>query len=192
MPFVAVPPEQNTAEPAAADRGVRFRVVVERAVLEQPGNIEDTIDSVRRGIEVRVVEELPMKLMIADSEMALVPVTAEAGGEPSAVLLHRSGLLTAIEALFEAVWARAQPLELPAAHGPQRDVETDPNGLTELDRRVLGLLVAGLSDHAVSTQLDISTRTFQRRLRHLMDIAGVRTRMQLGWHAAKSGWLTPA
>ena len=40
-PFVAVPPGENAAEPAAADRGVRIRAVLERAVLDEPGAIEE-------------------------------------------------------------------------------------------------------------------------------------------------------
>jgi hypothetical protein len=32
-------------------------------------------------------------------------------------------------------------------------------------------------------------RTVQRRVRHLMDVAKVETRMQLGFHAARRGWL---
>lgn len=190
MPFIAVPPGQNPAEPAAVDRGVHFRVVVDRSVLEHPDIVEETIDSLHRGVEVRVADELPIKLVIADADLALLPVGAESGGEPGAVLLHRSGLLTAIEALFEAVWARAHPLELLKTDGPAGIAEIDLHGLTALDRRIVALLVAGLSDQAVSTQLDLSMRTLQRRMRHLMDIAGVRTRMQLGWYAARNGWGT--
>jgi len=52
----------------------------------------------------------------------------------------------------------------------------------------LGLLLAGLTDQAVASQLDLSLRTVQRRLRHLQDVAGVKTRMQLGWYAAQHGW----
>jgi len=192
-PFIAVPPGQNPAEPAAVDRGVRFRVVLERAVLEQPGVIDETVDSLSRGVGVRVADQLPIKFIIADTDLALVPVAVEASGEPGAVLLHRSGLLTAIEALFETVWARAHPLELlTAAAGSAQIAEIDKHGLLDLDRKIVALLLAGLSDQAVSTQLDLSMRTLQRRLRHLMDIAGVRTRMQLGWYAAENGWFKPA
>jgi hypothetical protein len=35
-PFVAVPPGQNAAEPAAADRGIRIRAVLERASSTSP------------------------------------------------------------------------------------------------------------------------------------------------------------
>ncbi|MEV0724453.1 hypothetical protein AB0I37_16955 [Micromonospora purpureochromogenes] len=38
-------------------------------------------------------------------------------------------------------------------------------------------------------QLDLSLRTLQRRLRHLMDTAGVRTRMRLSWYGVQNGWV---
>ena len=191
-PFVAVPPGENPAEPAAVDRGVRFRAVWSGRCWSSRAVIDETVDSLVRGVELRVADELPMKLVIADSDLALVPAAAEASDEPGAVLLHRSGLLTAMEALFEAIWSRAHPLELSTVAGRARLVELDQDGLTDLDRTIVALLVAGLSDQAVATQLDLSMRTLQRRLRHLMDVAGVRTRMQLGWHAAEHGWVTSA
>ena len=54
--------------------------------------------------------------------------------------------------------------------------------------RSSALMLAGLTDQAVATQLDLSLRTVQRRLRHLQDLSGVKSRMQLGWHAARHDW----
>jgi DNA-binding NarL/FixJ family response regulator len=82
------------------------------------------------------------------------------------------------------VWQHAYPLELTG----DGLVERDGGGPTELDRKILALLLAGLTDQAVATQLDLSLRTLQRRVRHLLDLAGVESRMQLGWHAARHGW----
>ncbi|TMR31069.1 transcriptional regulator TrmB [Nonomuraea zeae] len=185
VPFVAVSPSDNTAENQGVERGVAYRVVVEREMLATPGVAAGTIDSVRRGVQVRVADKLPIKLMMADGELALVPLTTEPGGEPAAVLLHRSGLLAAVEALFEAVWLRAYPLRVDGADALEEHPEA---AVTELDRKILALLLAGLTDEAVAGQLDLSLRTLQRRLRALMDLAGVRTRVQLGWHAARHDW----
>jgi DNA-binding NarL/FixJ family response regulator len=63
-----------------------------------------------------------------------------------------------------------------------------PGAIEPLDLKILALLFAGLTDRAVATQLDISMRTVARRVRHLMDLAGVQTRLQLGRHAALAGW----
>jgi sugar-specific transcriptional regulator TrmB/DNA-binding CsgD family transcriptional regulator len=187
-PFVAVPPGENAGEDAAVDRGVAVRVVLDRAALAVPGVLDETVVSLRNGVQVRVAEQLPMKLVLADADIGLVPLAAEAGGEPGAVLLHRSGLLAALDALFETVWQRAYPLDLSTVGDDRPVTEREPDGPTALDRKVLALLLSGLSDQAVATQLSLSLRTLQRRLRHLMDLAGVDNRMQLGWHAARHDW----
>ncbi|MFG3702686.1 transcriptional regulator TrmB [Micromonospora sp. NPDC047620] len=188
-PAVAVPVGANSAEAQMVAQGVRYRVVIERAVLAEPGGVAETVDSLRRGVEVRVAESLPIKLVLADAELGLVPLTVAPGDEPGAVLLHRAGLLTAMHALFELVWRYAYPLGISAfgdltedAHGEHADIPTG------LDRRILALLLAGLTDQAVATQLDISLRTLQRRLRHLMDLAGAQSRMQLAWYAVLHNW----
>ncbi|MBV1848884.1 helix-turn-helix domain-containing protein [Catellatospora tritici] len=189
-PFVAVPPEQNTAEPEAIGRGVRFRAVLDRAVLAEPGIVTDAVTSLRNGVQLRVADHLPMKLVLADADLGLVPLAVTPAGEPGAVLLHRSGVLDALDALFETVWRSAHPLELV---GTGADAETAAElgapGPTDLDRRILALLLAGVTDQTVATQLGLSPRTLHRRLRHLMDIAGVQTRMQLGGHATRQGWV---
>ncbi|MEU5949799.1 helix-turn-helix domain-containing protein [Micromonospora sp. NPDC047465] len=188
LPFIAVPPGSNAVESVAVDQGVRFRVVVDRPALAEPGVVAQTLESLRSGVQVRVVESLPIKLILADAELALVPLTATPGGEPGAVLLHRTGLLAAMDALFEVVWRHAHPLELTASASLTEDAGAGTDAPTELDRRILALLLAGLTDQVVAAQLDLSLRTLQRRLRHLMDLAGVETRMQLGWYAARHGW----
>lgn len=189
-PFVALPPDENTAEPMAIGRGVHFRAVLDRAVLAEPGIVHDAIDSLRNGVQLRVADQLPMKLMLADAELGLVPLAATPTGEPGAVLLHRSGLLDAMDALFETVWRTAHPLELSSTGGAaEHTVERGAEGPTDLDRRILALLLAGVTDPTAATQLALSPRTLHRRLRHLMDIAGVRTRMQLGGHAVRHGWV---
>ncbi|WP_328670474.1 helix-turn-helix transcriptional regulator [Streptomyces sp. NBC_00328] len=191
-PFLAVPPEENTAEPMAIDRGVHFRAVLDRAVLAEPGIITDAIASLRNGVQLRVADQLPMKLVLADAELGLVPLAVTPAGEPGAVLLHRSGLLDALDALFETVWRTAHPLEL-SGTGTEAEtaVELGAEGPGDLDRRILALLLAGLTDQTIAAQLGLSPRTLHRRLRHLMDMAGVRTRMQLGGHAVRHGWAAP-
>ncbi len=57
------------------------------------------------------------------------------------------------------------------------------------DRHLLSLMVAGMTDETIAGQLRVSKRTIQRRIQGLMNLAGVATRMQLGWHAARRDWL---
>ncbi|MCU7724409.1 LuxR C-terminal-related transcriptional regulator [Actinoplanes sp. KI2] len=189
-PFAAVPPGANPVESQMLARGVRYRVAIDRSALAEPGVVAETMQSLRLGVEVRVAESLPIKLILADDDLALVPLTVTPGEDPGAVLLHRSGLLAAMDALFEIVWRHAHPLDASALGDPTGEeaggLAVDAPGA--LDRKILALLLAGLTDQAVATQLGLSMRTLQRRLRRLMDLAGVRSRMQLGWYAARHDW----
>jgi hypothetical protein len=52
-----------------------------------------------------------------------------------------------------------------------------------LDLKILRMLLDGHTDATVALRLGIGRRTVQRRIRQMMDAAGVNTRIQLGWHA---------
>lgn len=183
---IAVPREENPAEDEGVLRGVKYRVVIERSILDQAGAEADTIGALRSGEEIRVLERVPIKLLIADKTHAMVPMDRD-GSTAAALLVHRSGLLDALLALFDAAWERGRPLGV--ALGSL--VETEPpDGIDHEDRRILMLLLAGLTDASVAGQLNLSMRTVQRRVRDLMDLAGVHTRLQLGWHAARQGWVS--
>lgn len=184
VPSVAVAPGENPAEEAGTKRGVRIRVIIDRNVLAEPRMLEEIQDSLRHGTEVRVAQGVPIKLVLADDDVGLVPLNVPPHREPGAVLLHRSGLFSALAALFETYWKHAFPLVLAETGVDERP----PPAPTELDRKILALLLTGATDQAVAAQLDLSLRTLQRRLRHLMDLAGVESRMQLGWHAARNNW----
>ncbi|MZE80878.1 helix-turn-helix transcriptional regulator, partial [Streptomyces sp. SID5475] len=70
----------------------------------------------------------------------------------------------------------------------RRAVQGTADGPDAVDLRILSLLLAGLTDASAAKQLDLGLRTVQRRVKRLMEIAGVSTRLQLGWHACEHGW----
>ncbi|POX45926.1 hypothetical protein C3489_33090 [Streptomyces sp. Ru71] len=174
----------NDAEEQAAGRGVRYRVVVERSVLDLPHGLTELTAALSRDERVRVVDEVPTKLVVVDRALALVPLSRRA--EPAALVVHASGLLELLSGLFESVWREALPLRL----GPDGVTEDGPDGPDGTDLEILSLLLAGLTDASVAKQLDLGLRTVQRRVRRLMELAGVTTRLQLGWHAYERGWTT--
>ncbi|MFQ3561545.1 helix-turn-helix domain-containing protein [Streptomyces gramineus] len=175
---------ENEAEEQAAGRGVRYRVVVERAVLGLPDGITELTAALGRGERVRVVDRVPTKLVVADRALAMVPLTSRTA-EPAAVVVHASGLLELLSELFESVWRTALPLRL----GAFGAIEEAPDAPDATDLEVLSLLLAGLTDASVAKQLDLGLRTVQRRVRRLMELAGVTTRLQLGWHSCERGWV---
>ncbi|MFD0318056.1 helix-turn-helix transcriptional regulator [Streptomyces flavalbus] len=182
---VAVTGMENDAEEQAAGRGVRYRVVVERAVLDQPHGVTELTAALGRDEEVRVIDRVPTKLVVADRTTALVPLGAPATG-PAALVVHASGLLELLSGLFEAVWREALPLRV----GDRGVREQGPDAPDATDLEVLSLLLAGLTDASVAKQLDLGLRTVQRRVKHLMELTGATTRLQLGWHAYERGWVS--
>lgn len=119
---VVVAGAENESEERVVTRGVRYRVVIERAVLSLPDGIAELSAALGRDEQVRVVDRVPTKLMIADRTLAMVPLT---GGEaePAALVVHASGLLESLSGLFEAVWRDALPLRL-VPGGARRDEVT--------------------------------------------------------------------
>jgi sugar-specific transcriptional regulator TrmB len=144
--------------------------------LELPGALEEAQDASRAGERSRVHADLPMKLAISDSRLAILPIGIE-GTIDAALCIRRSGLLDALVRLFDLLWAQATPIVAP-----------EPGGRVT-DRELAALLAAGAKDDVVARHLGTSTRTLSRRISQLMDHLHVRTRFQAGVQAVRLGWL---
>ncbi|MEU9606554.1 helix-turn-helix domain-containing protein [Streptomyces sp. NPDC048057] len=184
------------ADGGAGAPAVAHRVVVARERLSAPGGVHGVTAALGRADQVRVADRVPTRLVIADRALAMVPLREL--GEPSALVVHGSGLLESLLGLFEAVWRDAVPLRLGGAHGTGAGsagaggavVEEAPVRPDATDLEILSLLLAGMTDARVAKHLDLGLRTVQRRVKGLMELSGVSTRLQLGWHAHANGWLT--
>ncbi len=102
---------ENVEEDRALERGVRYRVVVESGVLERPGFLDVARGVGALGEEIRVLPKLPTRMFVADDAMALLPMRSH--GEHSsagALLVHPSGLLDLVIAIFEEYWEAATRL----------------------------------------------------------------------------------
>ena len=184
---VAVHGIDNDAEPVAVARGVSYRVVLERSVLEMPGAGLMLSAALARDEQVRIVDRVPTKLMVADRSVAMLPLAPlGAPGEPAVMVIRAGGVLEAMVGLFESVWAQGLPIRTTEAGEVQMDQGQQPD---TVDLQILSMLLVGMTDVSIAKQLDLGLRTVQRRVKRLMDIAGLTTRMQLGWHAYERGWV---
>jgi len=175
-PYTTQAQDNDGTERAVLHRGVRCRVVYDRSSLAEPSQPRTIEELAAAGEDARVSAEVPMKLVICDRRLALTPLSLQQGLTDAALVVHASGLLDALAALFESVWQRAIPL-------PEMIVPPDD------DQRLLMLLASGLKDEAIARQLGIGERTVRRRIASLADRLGARTRMQLGIQAVRQGWL---
>jgi DNA-binding CsgD family transcriptional regulator len=179
-PLIAVKPDERIGP----GESVRNRIVYETPALEP-----SILDALRAGLcngdEARVHTKLPIKMLAADRSVALLPL-AQHDTTPVGVLVRESAVLDALLTLFEYVWANAMPLHV----GNGKSGNGSTNGFfSDDDRELLSLLLAGLSDEAIAMHRKTSVRTVQRKVRALMTVANVRTRMQLAWEAARHDWV---
>ncbi|MER5623432.1 helix-turn-helix transcriptional regulator [Streptosporangium sp. NPDC002544] len=165
---------------ALLDRGAAIRVVYTDSIRNDQPTSAYAAWLTDRGGQVRTTPGLPLRMLVFDRRVALLPMDPEDSGV-GAVLLRGAGVVTALVALFEQTWGAATPL------GAER--RRDEKGLSHQEREVLRLLSAGLTDEAVARRLDVSVRTLRRVTADLMERLEARSRFQAGYLAATRGWL---
>jgi DNA-binding CsgD family transcriptional regulator len=182
-PYGANPTALNLVEGDLLRRGGVVRNIYERAAVEVPGRLADLEAGISLGEQARVLPSLPTKLVMVDDTLAILPLQAAPEAIESIVVVHKSGLLEAVIALFETLWELAISLRLPTADWAVQDQPSAE------ERRILALLTAGTPDDVIARELRLSERTYQRRVRGLMERVNAQTRFQLARQAARRGWL---
>ncbi|MFE4959801.1 TrmB family transcriptional regulator [Streptomyces sp. NPDC056653] len=192
-PYVSRPGDNIELQFQQQRSGVAHRVIYDQEAIAWPGRLHnDIMPGIRVGEQARILTELPLKLVISDSRVAIAPFSLAPRGESAAYLIHRSPVLVALEALFEAQWDRAIPLletGVPprvAGSAPATRMDARPD---EDTRSLLALLASGLTDTAIARVQGWSERTTHRRIHRLMNELGASTRFQISLFATRRGWL---
>lgn len=163
------------------ERGVRMRSVYLDSVRNDPGTSEYATWLTSMGGQVRTVPAVPMRMIICDREVAVVPVNAE-DSRQGALVVRYQGVVRALAELFELVWAQGVPLgegSRPAAG----------NEASERDRVLLKLLSEGMTDQGIARKLGLSVRTIRRLMSDLMKRLDAQSRFEAGAEAVRRGWL---
>lgn len=182
-PYV-VPYHEDLDELRLLGQGVVVKGIYERSVLDDPGQLDHIRRLQEAGEISRVLPTLPMKLIIADRSVALLPLTTGDGGEHQTwALIHPSELLEGLLAMFDMLYERSMPLLLTPG------VSDGSQHITREHRDLLGLMLAGLQDHAAARHMGVTQRTVGRWVSRMMELADAETRFQLGWRAAQKGWV---
>ena len=184
-PYVSRAPQVNTLELDLLRRGVRYRVLYDRHGLELPGRLEDLEAGLAHGEEARVTD-VPLKLVLSDYPLALLPLQQDPTEIETSLVVHDSVLLDALSALFEMYWDRAIPLQVRNGQAQLPDAGDAP---TDIDCDLLPLLAAGFTDQAIANQLGCHERTVRRYLKDMMHRLDAVTRFQAGYQAIRRGWL---
>ena len=130
------------------------------------------------GEQVRLLSDLPTRLMVIGTTHAVLPEPLGYADEPR-LLVRQRALVEALILLFEQLWERAAPV-------PALDRgEARP----DLRRYLLQLLAAGQKDEQIARALGMSLRTVRRRVADLMTELGSDSRFAAGVEAARRGWI---
>lgn len=171
---------EGSLNQVALGRGVRIRNVYQDSFRNDPATLAHARWMASLGSQSRTAPTLPMRMVIVDRELALVPAdpTDPARG---ALELCSPGVVAGLVALFDQVWHTAQPLD--------EEAFPDERGLTAQERELLRLLAAGNTDESAARKLSISLRSVQRMMTSLTERLDAASRFQAGVQATRRGWV---
>lgn len=135
------------------------------------------------GVQARVADTVPERVVIFDESVAVVPAVPGKSGAGALVVRH-PGLVVGLVDLFERAWIDAEDISWDPGvdAAPAADME-------ERDRRLLVLLASGCTDESAAREFGISVRHLRRQVARLMADLGARSRFEAGAEATRRGWL---
>ncbi|MFC6594115.1 LuxR C-terminal-related transcriptional regulator [Kitasatospora paranensis] len=164
----------------ALERGVVIRSIFQDSFRNDPDTLRYARWLADLGGLTRTVPLLPMRLVIVDRSIALVP-TDPSDGRRGALELHGAALIQPLCALFDELWRSGADFGLPAVR--------DDRDLTGSERALLQLLGEGHTDESAGRKLGLSLRTVRRMMQDLMNRLGADSRFQAGAQAVRKDWL---
>ena len=118
---------------------LRIRSISDATYISLPGRLELLRKLVELGEEARYAHDLPMKMIVWDRRIALVPLSIE-NQEGPALLVRGSSLLDALCALFDLMWERSMPVALAASQPTNTNARMR---LSKVAESLIPLLAAG-------------------------------------------------
>jgi len=166
--------------PEVIRSGRRSRALYPARILEEAPQV--LWERAEAGENVRILAELPCRLAVVGSSVAMLADRLDPLAEPGAHLVVRQpSIVGALRAMFETLWEKGMAVPGLGGRGPQHD--SLAQGL------LLDMLAAGAKDEQVSRELGLSLRTVRRRVAGLLDELGADSRFQAGVEAVRRGWV---
>jgi DNA-binding CsgD family transcriptional regulator len=157
-----------TAAATPLDRSIIARGINVR-VLGLPPSDGDRSTAYATGGMYRVIDRPPLKLMVFDRLVALLPADP-LDLEMGYVEVDDPAAVRALGGLFDGLWSEARD--------PRRQ-GVPPIELSTRERALVRLLCQGHTDQSAADELGLSVRTVAYTMRGLMDRLGVENRFQL-------------
>ena len=110
-PPYAIEPADNVEGLKLLERQVEARSLYERSIYDDPDQAEAVRTFIAAGEQARVVESLPLKLVVVDERVAAFAVEDPVAGEASLTIMivEHPALAGLFKLAFEAVWVSGEP-----------------------------------------------------------------------------------
>jgi len=163
---------------ASLERGVISKSIYLTSALHNKAMRSHLEWLTSNGVLVRTTSYLPIRMIIADSKVAILP--SDLDSALAAITVEKSaGVVKALVGLFDKYWDEATPFGEPYQH----------EVLDEISDGVLKRLAKGRIDNQINKDLNISLKSVRRIIDDLEIELGANNRFTLGVAAAKAGWI---
>lgn len=145
-PYTWAPGRTNPVVLETLERGVETRVVYQAVQIDAPeaeGFRLETTAYLEAGVQARVVDELPIKLVVVDRSSVLfampAPMPANASF-PSNLVVEHPGFVALQARAFDQVWNEARPLEIDSLVPGSRSSKGNKAVVEKMTRSTAGRL----------------------------------------------------
>ncbi|KQV19576.1 hypothetical protein ASE03_21700 [Kitasatospora sp. Root187] len=184
MPGGAQSPEALDASRPLDEKSLAAGVRIRTLYLDSVRNDRATTEYARwlasLGGEIRTIPSLPVRMLVVDRSVALLPTDPQ-NSRAGAIVLKAPGVLASLVQLFEMTWQQARPLD--------GVVPSRPGKLTAQELELLKLLEMGSTDEVAARKLGVSLRTVRRMMAEIMNRLGARSRFEAGLLVSRADWM---
>ena len=160
-------------------QGVRRRTLYHSSIRDHMPTRRAVVRVSAFGGEFRTLPHLPLRTVIFDGKVAVVPRSQHAQ-DRAGLVLRDPNVVQIFVRMFGFAWELAEPF---LADEPRSDQ------LTSTQRAILRALASGHPDEVIARRLGISVRTCRRHIAKMLDELGAESRFQAGLKAHRAGWL---
>ncbi|HET6504721.1 MAG TPA: DNA-binding response regulator [Amycolatopsis sp.] len=159
--------------------GRRIRKLYRPGALLEPAPAAHLRELDRLGAQVRITPDEINETIILDGRAVILAGDASSGVRTFS-LIRRPEVVQNVTSLFNAAWRRATPVSV---------FDAEFGEIRALAPRILDALATGLKDETAARTLELSLRTYRRRVAELMTALGATSRFQAGARARELGLL---
>lgn len=160
-------------------QGVRRRTLYHSSIRDHVPTRRAVVAVTAAGGEFRTLPHIPLRIVIFDGKVAVVP-RGRCADDRAGLVVRDPHLIHIFVRMFDFAWDLGEPF---LAEEPQ------PGQLNSLQRSILRALASGQSDEVIARRLGVSVRTCRRHIAKMLEDLGAESRFQAGVKAHRAGWI---